>query len=232
VDYAKLRRKRKDLSNAVRAIQQVEPLQYMQWSDKEQIAFWINSHNIFTLKLVIDNYPIKARWFLFNYPANCIMQIPKGRDNTFYDIIDMEYAIREMEYDMLMERFGDLRFIFVLSYASNSGAFLAGHAYTPSKLDQQLDAQVNRFLSSDRGLKIDSKNHIVYISSVFDWYKKYFIASEYSKIKKFRDHPEYIRTYLNFIFQHTNKENAAYLESHDFTVKFLPYDWHLNEPTK
>jgi hypothetical protein len=232
VDYAKLRRKRSDLFDAVRAIQQVETLEYMKWSDNEKTAFWINAHNVFTLKLIIDNYPIKARWYMINYPANCIMQILRGRDNRYFDIIDLNYKIREIEYEVLMDEYKDLRFIFALTYASNSGAFLASHAYIPSKLDKQLDEQVSRFLSSDRGLKIDAKNKIVYVSSIFNWYKKYFMASEYSKIKKFREHPDYIRAYLNFIYQHTSKKNTAYLKSNDFTVKFLPYDWHLNEPAK
>ena len=200
VNYAKLRRKRSDLFNAVRVIQQVEPLEYLQWTDDEKVAFWINAYNIFTLKLVIDNYPIEARWYMILYPANCIMQIPKGRQKLFFDIIGLEYSIREIEFEMLLDRFEDLRVIFALTYASNSGAFLSNRAYTPSKLDEQLDEQVRRFLSSDRGLKIDRKKNIVYISGIFNWYKKYFIASKYSQTKKFRKHPEYIRSYLNFIF--------------------------------
>jgi hypothetical protein len=230
VDYAKLRRKRRELFSAVSAIQQVEPLEYMVMSEDEKIAFWINAYNFFTLKLVIDNYPIKARWFMVNFPKNCIMQIPKGRDDRYFKIIDLEYKIRQIEHEVLMGLFGDLRIIFALTYASNSGAFLSNHAYIPSKLDEQLDKQVRRFLSSDRGLKIDKKNNIVHISSVFGLYKKYFVASEYSKIKKFREHPEHIRAYLNFIYQHASKENRAYLKSNDFTVRFLQYDWHLNEP--
>jgi hypothetical protein len=229
VDYAKLRRKRSDLFDAVRAIQQVETLEYMKWSDNEKTAFWLNAHNIFTLKLIIDNYPIKARWFMINYPANCIMQIARGRDDALYDIIGLEYTIREIEHEMLRDRFADLRTIFTTTYANNSGALLANYAYLPSKLDEQLDEQVHKFLSSDRGLKIDQNENIVHISPIFKWYKKEFIASEYGKIKKFRKHPEHIRSYLNFIFQYAGKENAAYLGSHDFTVEFLPYDWRLNE---
>lgn len=230
VDYAKLRRKRSDLFNAVRTIGNVEPLQYMKWDDNEKIAFWINSHNLFTLKLIIDNYPIESRFFMIFYPKNCIMQIPKGRQNVFFDIIEMEYAIREIEFEMLLDRFEDLRVIFALTYASNSGAFLSNHAYIPSTLDEQLDEQVRKFLTSDRGLKIDQKEKIVYLSGIFNWYKKYFMASDYAKLKKFRKHPDNIRAYLNFIFKYASKENAAYLESNDFTVKFLPYDWRLNEP--
>ena len=30
------------------------------WSKNEQLAYWINAYNAFTVQLIIDNYPIKS----------------------------------------------------------------------------------------------------------------------------------------------------------------------------
>ncbi|MFZ1801212.1 MAG: DUF547 domain-containing protein, partial [Chitinophagaceae bacterium] len=30
------------------------------WSDNDKIAYWLNAYNAFTIKLIIDNYPLKS----------------------------------------------------------------------------------------------------------------------------------------------------------------------------
>jgi hypothetical protein len=228
VDYAKLRRKRSDLARAVRDITIVSPLEYMKWDNNEKKAFWINAHNLFTIKLIIDNYPIKARWFMINSPSNCIKQIPGGRDKVLFDVLGLEYTILEIEKERLLEQFDDLRIIFSLTQANKSSPFLRNEPYIASKIDEQLNDQVLRYLSSPHGMKIE-KNNELSISGIFSWYRKYFLESKYSKIKKFREHSDQNRAYLNFIFEHTSKKTVSLLESREFTVKTLSYDWHLNE---
>ena len=233
VDYPKLRRKRSVLAEAVRSIQKISPLQYMAWNDTEKKAFWINAHNIFTLKLIIDNYPIEPVWYMINFPKNCIKHINggRGRGNIYFYVIDREqHTIREMEYDMLLRSFDDLRVIFALSYASRSSAFLRNEVYLPEKLDEQLDDQVRRFLASERGMLIEKGGKNVALSGIFTWYREFFVKSEYANIKKFRQHPEHTRAYLNFIVKYAPEEDASFLNSSEFTAKkTLPYNWELNE---
>ena len=31
------------------------------WSQAEQLAYWINDYNAFTVKLIVDNYPVKRK---------------------------------------------------------------------------------------------------------------------------------------------------------------------------
>ena len=30
------------------------------WTEAEQIAYWINAYNVFTVKLIADNYPVES----------------------------------------------------------------------------------------------------------------------------------------------------------------------------
>ena len=30
------------------------------WSDNEKIAYWLNAYNAFTIKLIVDHYPVKS----------------------------------------------------------------------------------------------------------------------------------------------------------------------------
>jgi hypothetical protein len=228
VDYKTLRRKRAEIINAARQFDEVHPAQVMSWSNNEKIAFWINAHNIFTLKLIVDNYPIQPKWYLINYPDSSIMQIVGGREKRYFKVMGMEYTLQEIEKEILMARFGDPRIFFTLSYASMGGAFLRNEPYYPDKLDQQLDEQVRKFLSSPRGFRIDKTKKIIFLSDIFNWYKPVFIE-KYGSIKKFRDRQPDIQSYLNFIVDYVSPDNVGYFESDNYRVEFQLYDWHLNE---
>jgi len=230
VDYKTLRRKRVELIPALMAFEKLHPAELISLSDKEKIAFWINAYNIFTIKVIIDNYPIEPRWWAIIYPDSSIMQIPGAWDKEFFKVMGLEYTLREIEKEILMQRFRDLRIPLALSYASMSSAFLRNEAYTGEKLDRQLDEQTRKFLSSQRGIQIDRQNNTVHLSDIFNWYKDSFV-SKYASIKKFRDRPPKIRAYLNFIVPYLSYENARYLESKDYIIRFQSYDWRLNERT-
>jgi hypothetical protein len=228
VDYSTLRRKRGDLLELVRMLDELDPQQVLFWSNNEKIALWLNAHNIFTLKLIVDNYPIKSSvWGMF-YPASSIMQISGGRDKTYFKMMGLEYTLREIERDILLKRFEDPRICFAISYASMGGAFLRKEPYYPHRIDRQLEEQAKRFIQSPRGVQIDRNSEAVQLSDIFIWYKDLMI-SKYGEIKKFRDRPDDIRSYLNCIYPYLKPEDAKILDTGSPAVKFLKYDWQLNE---
>ena len=229
VNYKMLRRKRLELIKIVRFIEELDPAKLMVWSRNEKLAFWINTYNVLTIQCLIDNYPIKPRRFLFIYPDESIMQIPGAWDKKYFRIMGLEYTLREIEREILAKRFGDPRIFFALSYASKSSAFLRNEPYRPDSLDRQLDEQVEKFLKSTRGIKIDHNKKIVYLSDIFNWYKQTFLDSEYAKIKKFRDREPHIHAYLNFIANYIGPDDIKYVISKDYEIEFQMYDWHLNE---
>ncbi len=229
VAYAALRRGRIDLLHATRELEDIHPAEYLSWERDEKIAFWINAYNILTLKLIVDNYPIEPRWYMIMYPEHCIMQIPGAWEKHFFEIMDLEYNLREIEREVLLERFGDPRIFFCLTYASKGGAFLRSEAYTANKLDKQLTQQTVRFITSPRGFKIDESENILWLADIFNWYEKAF--ADYERIRKFREYKPEVRSYLNFIYQYAPEEIRKYLDDADFQVRFMRYDWHLNDST-
>ncbi len=69
VDYAKLKRDRQALEAVATEPGQVSEADLDAWSREHRLAYWINAYNIFTLKVVVDNYPIRGSWFGFS-PRN------------------------------------------------------------------------------------------------------------------------------------------------------------------
>ncbi len=228
VDYKNLRRKRSRLIAAARAFANIDNTEYLRWSRNEKIAFWINAYNILTLNLVVENYPIKPLWWKVTYPPNSIIHIPGAWTKKYFDVMGIEYTLREIEREILMAQFKDPRICFTFTYATLGGALLRSEPYYPDKLDEQLDDQVAKFLATPQGLRIDHQEEIVRLGDIFNWYKRDFIE-EYGDIKKFRDRPAHIQAYLNCISKYISADNLKYVESKGYEVRFIKYDWRLNE---
>ncbi len=76
---------------------------------------------------------------------------------------------------------------------------------------------------------MDTQNNIIHLSNVFVMNKNVFLASEYAEILKFRTRKPEERAWLNFLFKHLPSQDAAWLESSDAAIRFINFDWALNE---
>ncbi len=230
IDYRNLRKKRGKLLPLERELNQLYPLEMMSWSKEEKIAFWINAHNILTIKMVIDNYPIKPKWYMKLYPANSVIHIPGARNKKYFKVQGLEYTLQEIENDILLERFHEPLVAFGLSYATMGGAYLLDEPYVAEKLYDQLNKQAAKMLTDKRGMRIDKNNKIVYLTVIFNKYEASFVK-KYGHIKRFRNRDEHILSYLNCILDHVPEDTAKYLIRGDYVVKFQNYNWQLNEQT-
>ena len=230
VKYSTLKRKRLDVLMARRELKNLNPAVLMALSRDERIAFWINTYNFCTIELILRHYPIQPKWYMIIYPDNSIMQIPGGWTKEFFDIQREEYTLQEIEQDFLLKRYKDPRICFALSNASVGGATLRNEPYTASRLDEQLDDQVKKYLATNKGIRWDKDNNILHLSNVFQAHTKTFLVSDkWAAIKKFRKRKDEERIWLNFILPHLSEEDIRYLETSEFKIKFIEFDWHLNE---
>jgi hypothetical protein len=62
IDYAALKSDGAALDLVAGEFGRVTAVQLEGWSREEQIAFWINAYNVFTLQAIVDHYPIVWRW--------------------------------------------------------------------------------------------------------------------------------------------------------------------------
>lgn len=176
-------------------------------SDAEKIAFWINAYNAFTIKLIIENYPLKSI-----KDIGSIIQIPfinSPWDIKFIKIGDQKMTLNDIEHKILRKEFNEPRIHFAIVCASISCPFLRNEAYTSQLLESQLQEQTLSFINDP------SKNYItenrIEISKIFSWFKGDFTKSS---------------TLIEYLNQYSNtpiKEGAK--------VDFMKYNWGLNGPT-
>ena len=148
------------------------------WKKEEKLAYWINTYNAYTIKLIIDNYPIKS-----------IKDIKDPWDKQFFKIADDWYSLNQVEHKIL-RKFGDPRIHFAINCASFSCPPLLNKAYTGATLNETLEKQAHDFINDP--VRNTITKDVVSVSKIFSWFKKDFkinggdvkdYINRYSKVK-------------------------------------------------
>jgi hypothetical protein len=233
VNYKTLKRKRLDLAAVLDEFDNLAPKEYRSWPKEDKIAFWINAYNLQKLKIVIYNYPIKpsSRILTLYYSGpNSIRHIEGRITGHKFLVMDEQFTFAMIDKRFFSEEFDDPRIFLAISDACMSSPPLRNEPYHGHKLDEQLDDQTKKFLSSPLAFRIDREKKRVYLSAIFQLssHGKEF-SKKFATDKKFKDQQPTTRAVLNFITNYVSKQDVSFLEVGDYTVKFLKYDWTIND---
>lgn len=157
VNYKGLKAKQKDLEAYLKLLAD-NPVQ-SSWSRNEKMAYWINAYNAFTVKLILDNYPLSS-----------ITNLSGGKvwDKKWIQLGGKTYSLNNIENDILRPRYKDARIHFAVNCAAKSCPPLLNRAWTASNLNTNLDRQAKQFINNSQYNKV-SANKVV-ISKIFEWY--------------------------------------------------------------
>ena len=120
----------------------------------------MNAYNAFTVKLIIDNYPIKS-----------IKDIKKPWDIRFFQIGKKWYNLNDIEHQIL-RKMGDPRIHFGINCASFSCPPLLNKAFTATNVDKELEQLAVAFVNDKERNKISANS--IEISKIFQWFGKDF----------------------------------------------------------
>ena len=172
------------------------------WTPDEQLAYWINAYNAFTVKLIVDHYPVKS----IKDIKNGIPFVNTVWDIKFIEIEGHEYDLNNIEHGIIRKHFEEPRIHFAVNCASISCPKLLNEAYTAEQLEEQLTEAAKSFLADPMRNQVEQYK----VSSIFSWFRGDFKSQS--------------GTLVNFINQYAPApipENAE--------LSFLDYDWQLNE---
>ena len=125
----------------------------------EKMAYWINAYNAFTIKLIVDNYPVSS-----------ITKLHGGKpwDVKWVNLGGKNYSLNNIENDILRPVYKDARIHFAVNCAALSCPPLLNKAFTASNLNALLDQQTKKFINNTSFNQIDATK--VSISKIFEWY--------------------------------------------------------------
>jgi hypothetical protein len=234
VDYANLRRQRLEVKRVLMELSEIDPNDYARWSNDAKLAFWINAYNLKMLEIITRNYPIQSSWWLrLTWPPSDIRHIPGIWTDYKFIVMGEEFTLAEVEQRFFHRTLHDPRVYLAITCACRSGPALRRQPYRDEDLAGQLDEQVKSFLGSDQGLRIDRRAMVVQLSAIFKptWRGKEFVA-RYGTDKKFKDRDPQTRAVLNFITGYLSREDAYFLETENYTLEYMSFDWRLNDTSR
>lgn len=174
VDYKKLVTEKVKLNQVAASLAEFKESEIV--GRKDKLAFWINIYNLFTLKLIVDHYPVKS-----------IQDIDYGKtwDVKRIKIENSEYSLNQIENEIIRPVYQDARVHFALNCAALSCPPLLNKVFTGNTLDGLLEQQAKAFISKEL-MSYDGKK--IRISKIFEWYKNDFgnliaFLSKYSNTK-------------------------------------------------
>lgn len=170
VNYTGIRANEKKLDNYLNTLARQRP--QSDWSREQRLAYWINAYNAFTIKLILNHYPVES-----------IKDIDQPWDKKWIELQGKTLSLNEIEHDIIRPTFREPRIHFALVCAAISCPPLADRAYTAENLERMLQQRTRQFINNER-FNV-TQEEVVRISPLFDWYAD-----------DFGDVTEYLNKYL------------------------------------
>ena len=197
VDYKSLKQNEGTLDSYLSYLEKTAPEK--SWSANKEKAFWINVYNAYTLKIILDNYPLKSITKI-NNDGKTAWKTP------FVKVGGTTYTLDHVEHEILRKKFKDPRIHVGVNCASGSCPKLGNFAFTEDNVDAELEKLMKEFVNDTSRNKLSAKK--VELSEIFNWFQGDFTAngSVIDYINKYAEKP-------------VNKKAK---------IKYLTYDWSLN----
>jgi len=193
IDY----KKAKNSSLLQALISKIEKTDLSKANDQERKAFYINAYNL----LVVNSITTK-------YPINSVKEVSGFFDRKKHVVAGEKITLNKLESQKLIKATGDGRLHFVLVCGAVGCPPIVNFAYTPEKLDQQIEEQTRKALNDPQFIQVDGNK--VNLSQIFKWYTSDF-GGNLTGVRKF------INKYRTTPLKSSNK------------FGYYSYNWQLND---
>ena len=185
------------------------------WNRNQQLAFLINAYNAFTVQLIVDHYPVVSIRDITRF-----FRGPWSID--FISLFGEKVSLDHIEHKMIRKKglYDEPRIHMAVVCASIGCPPLIDMAYTPKKLDAQLETNVIRFLSDRTRNRYNPEKNRIELSKIFDWYGDDF-ERIYGSVEGF------IARYAGYIAD--DPVHVSQISRKALDISFLDYDWRLND---
>lgn len=153
------------------------------------------------------------RWILTNYPTDSIQGLPDSFGAKRHEIGGAKASLNDIEHGSVRPLLG-YRAHAVLVCAARSCPPLQRFAYTPGRLDEQIDRAYRTWLGREDLNQFVPAEKKAEISSIFNWFAKDFEKA--GGVKK-------------VLAEYAPEKSRRFLSGGDYEITFLAYNWGLND---
>ncbi len=183
----------------------------------DQIAFWIDAYNAYTIQLVNAHHERESIRNI-NKTLGVIRGYGPWKEKLAV-VGGQSYGLDDIEQDILCKRFHEPRIHVALVCAAMGCPPLRSEAYVGSRLDAQLDDQARTFLlDSPTKNRVDVARNTVFLSPIFVEFRDY--------IRDFGGSEAAVGRFIARYYP-PGPERELLTNGH-FRVEKTAYDWTLN----
>lgn len=208
VDYSGLKAVPARLDDYLQELASVHPEAFAKWPEADRLALLLNLYNAWTLRLIVDHYPLKSIRSIGFLPGAAWRQliVRFGGEKMTLD---------HLENQIIRPLYKEPRAHFALVCAARGCPQLRSEPYVGARLDEQLDDQGRQFMSTEGKNRFEPETSKLWLSPIFKWYRDDF-TEDAGSLKQF---------VMKFFPEATRKalENAG-----EVKIDFTDYDWSLN----
>lgn len=210
VKYKELKESPENLRGYLQALSGVSVAEYERFSRAQQLSFLINAYNAFTLRLIIEHYPVKSIkeiGGLFSSPWK----------KKFFTLLGKKTHLDDLEHGIIRKEFDEPRIHFAVNCASIGCPPLSKKVFTEENLEELLSKTAENFIKTPTFNRWDEKSMTLSLSSIFKWYGSDFDNS-------YGSHILFVVKTLDL-----KPEIVKLAETKKLSVEYLDYDWNLND---
>jgi hypothetical protein len=214
VDYAGVAADRARLKTVLDGMSAVTSDEFERWTRQEQMAFFINAYNAFTIELILTAWPridsIRDLGSLLRSPWR----------RPFFTLLGARRHLDWVEHEQLRPRYAEPRVHAAVNCAAIGCPALRPEAFVAARLDAQLDDSMRRFLADRTRNRVSGGR--LEVSAIFRWYRTDF--------EQGRDGVHGVEGFLaRYADALTDvPRERVDLQQRTLRVTYLPYDWSLN----
>lgn len=175
----------------------------------QRLAFWINAYNAVTVRGILREYPTSS---IQNHVAR-VWGYNIWRDLKLM-VGDRCYSLGEIEH-ALLRKMNEPRIHFAIVCASRGCPRLLNEAYSAERLEEQLSRNTLAFFADPTKCSVDTAQNELHLSPILNWFASDFGAST----------PAVLQRIANWL----PEPAQAVAQAKDVRVKYLDYDWNLND---
>jgi len=172
----------------------------------EKLSFLINAYNAFVIKNVLEHKNINSPLDDKNFFKSKKFKL----DGKILSLDEIEHNY-VLKIEPALSHFG-------LVCGAISCPKLIPKAYTADNVISQLKINTIEFINNKNKNYLDRKNKILYLSQIFNWFRKYFEYNNGS-VKK-------------FVLKYISSKDKEFILKNNIIIKYIKYDWKLNSQNK
>jgi hypothetical protein len=222
VDYAGLAGDRAALRAYLDTLTAVPRAAFDRYSRSQRLAFLINAYNAFTVEKVLSRYPdlrsIRDFGRVFGNPWK----------DRFFTLLGLPRTLDEIEHELIRApgAFDEPRIHVALNCASIGCPALRPQAYQAEALESQFEDAMRRFMGDRSRNRYDPQSGSAQLSAVFDWYGVDFTKGHGG----FSSLQDLLSRYAELLAD--APADRQRLRGGGVPIRFLPYDWNLNDSAR